>query len=423
METVQSLPDKSAYISVHGRKYSLPTRPTVAVCIDGFDPEYLSQGIADGIIPHLGRFVASGFAVTAKGAMPSFTNPNNLSIITGAPTSAHGVAGNFFLDKESKKEFMLLDDSMLRGTTILKEMASRGVRVAAVTAKDKLRRIIAHGLKPENGAISFSSEKVRDCTMAENGVCDVEEWIGRPAPSQYSGDLSLFVLDAGVKILEEDRADLLYLTLSDFIQHHHAPGSQESNEFMKALDARLGQLTSLGALVAVTGDHGMSDKADEDGKPNVLFLQDVLEDKWGRGVARIICPITDPFVKHHGALGSFVRVHLADNTKVGELLEFCKGLPHVELALDGKSAAETFEMPLDREADIVVIAKDNAVIGSRAAEHDLSSISGHRLRSHGGLSEQEIPLLLSGPVKDQTASKRTAWRNFDIFHLLLNEAA
>ena len=353
--------------------------------------------------------------------MPSFTNPNNLSIITGAPTSAHGIAGNFFLDQKTGEEFMCLDDSLLRGTTILKEMANRGVRVAAVTAKDKLRKIIGHGLSPEKGAICFSSEKVGSCTLAEHGVTDVENWIGRPAPSQYSGDLSLFVLDAGVKILEEGKADLLYLTLSDFIQHHHAPGSKEANEFMRALDSRLGQLTSLGAVVAVTGDHGMSDKADKAGKPNILFLQDVLEENWGKGCARIICPITDPFVKHHGALGSFVRVHLADSTKTAEMLEFCMKLPQVEIALSGKAAAETFEMPLDREGDFIVIARKNAVIGSCATEHDLSNISGHRLRSHGGLSEQDIPLVLSVPAKETSLSRRW-WRNFDAFHLALNEA-
>lgn len=407
---------------MHGRKYALPKRPTVVVCVDGFDPEYLDQGISDGILPNMGRFVQSGFAMTATCAMPSFTNPNNLSIITGAPTAAHGIAGNFFLDKNTKQEFMCLDDSLLRGTTILKELSERGVRVAAVTAKDKLRKIIGHGLQPENGAICFSSEKASACTLAEHGVSDVEKWIGRPTPSQYSGDLSLFVLDAGVKILQEKRADFLYLTLSDFVQHHHAPGSREANDFYNALDDRIGKLADLGALVAITGDHGMSDKADAHGQPNILFLQDRLEDKWGKGCARIICPITDPFVKHHGALGSFVRVHLADSAQANDVLKFCQALPQVEIALLGPAAAETFDMPLDREADLVVIAKKNAVIGSTAAEHDLSSISGHRLRSHGGLSEQAIPLILSGPVKDRDLSA-DGWRNFDAFHLVLNEAA
>lgn len=154
------------------------------------------------------------------------------------------------------------------------------------------------------------------------------------------------------------------------------------------------------------------------------FIEDVMmqcvEEKWGTGAARVICPITDPFVKHHGALGSFVRVHLADSTKTAEILDYCMKLPQVEIALVGKTAAETFEMPLDREGDFIVIARQNAVIGSRADEHDLSNISGHRLRSHGGLSEQDIPLILSVPAKETSLSRRW-WRNFDIFHLALNE--
>jgi phosphonoacetate hydrolase len=143
-----------------------------------------------------------------------------------------------------------------------------GVRVAAVTAKDKLRRILGHGLAG-SGAICFSAKYAGSCSVKENGIDDVEAWVGRAQPSQYSGDLSLFVLDAGIKILEEKRADLLYLTLSDYIQHKHAPGQKESDEFLAALDQRLKDLVDLGAVVAVTGDHGMSDKCLPDGKPNV----------------------------------------------------------------------------------------------------------------------------------------------------------
>lgn len=410
-----------APVEVHNRKYNLPTRPTVVVCVDGFDPEYLTAGIADGIIPNLARYVQGGFAVTAQCAMPSFTNPNNASIVTGAPTAAHGIAGNFFLDKETKQEFMLQDDSLLRGTTILEQMSNRGVRVAAVTAKDKLRKLIGHGLRIGDGAICFSAEKSSTCTIEEHGIMDVEQWIGRPTPSQYSGDLSIFVLDAGVKILEEKKADFLYLTLSDFVQHHNAPHSKASNEFYAALDQRIGKLEELGAIVAITGDHGMSDKADQAGNPNILFLQDILEGKWGKSSARVICPITDPFVKHHGALGSFVRVHLADSQLADEVTAFCADHPAVEVAMGGKAAAEAYDMPFDREGDVVVVSKKNWVIGSSEAEHDLTNIAGHRLRSHGGLSEQDIPLILS--VKSSEApDARPQWRNFDAFHLALNTA-
>jgi phosphonoacetate hydrolase len=411
-------------ITLHGRTYNLPQKPTVVVCVDGFDPEYLEQGIADGIIPNLERFTKSGFHATAKCAMPSLTNPNNVSIITGMPTAVHGISGNFFLDRETKKETMIVDDSLLWGSTILEQMSLRGVRVAAITAKDKLRRIIQHGL-PSDRAICFSSQCAKDCTMAENGIADVEDWVGRPAPSQYSGDLSIYVLDAGVLLLQEKRADLLYLTLSDYIQHKYAPGEKESNEFLAALDRRLGMMIDLGATVAVTGDHGMSHKTNEDGTPNILFLEEALEKKFTKtkGFSRVICPITDPFVRHHGAFGSFVRLYInEESADKDEILDFVRSLPEVKMALTGAEAAAKYEMPLEREGDFVVISKKNAVIGSRKEEHDMSNVTGHSLRSHGGLSEQAIPLLRSTPNKraDDATAAGKSWRNFDIFDLALN---
>ncbi|KAE8452467.1 hypothetical protein EG329_000369 [Mollisiaceae sp. DMI_Dod_QoI] len=410
-------------VQLHGRSYRLPQQPTVIVCVDGFDPEYLEKGCADGILPNLSEFLKSGFHVTAKCAMPSLTNPNNVSIITGVPTSVHGIAGNFYLDKITGKEHMVLDDSLLRGSTILEQMADKGVRVAAITAKDKLRKILNHGLSPSKGAICFSAQAAKSCTEAEHGISDVEKWLGHSAPGQYTGELSLYVLDAGLKLLQENRADLFYLTLSDYIQHKHAPGSQESNEFLQNLDSLLGKFAELGAVVAVTGDHGMSDKSNEDGSPNILFLEDELSAKWPKSGARVICPITDPFVRHHGALGSFVRVHLtgeveADN--IDQMLRHCLSLPQVESAYTGAEAASMFEMPLDREGDLVVIAKENAVIGSRREEHDVSQLQGFRLRSHGGLSEEKIPLIRSTPLLHGDRVEPHAWRNFDVFDVALN---
>lgn len=352
--------------------------------------------------------------------MPSLTNPNNLSIITGFPTSVHGVSGNYYLDKETGQEHMIVDDSMLRGTTILAQMADAGVRVAAITAKDKLRRIIQHGLSPKTGSICFSAQCANECTESEHGIHGVEQWLGKSAPAQYSGELSLFVLDAGLQLLREDRADLFYLTLSDYIQHKHAPRSRDANDFMQAIDNRLGEFVELGAIVAVTGDHGMSDKSDEKGIPNVLFLEDFLHSKWPGCGARVICPISDPFVKHHGALGGFVRVHLAETSAVAEMIKECSKLPEVEVALTGEEAASVLKMPLDREGDMVVISTKEFVIGGRREEHDLSQLGGHRLRSHGGLSEQQVPLLRSTPVESKDLPETKKWRNFGIFDLVLN---
>lgn len=315
---------------------------------------------------------------------------------------------------------MIVNDSMIRGTTILAQMADAGVRVAAITAKDKLRRIIQHGLSPKKGSICFSAQCANECMESEHGIPDVEQWLGQSAPAQYSEELSLFVLDAGLKLLRENRADLFYLTLSDYVQHKHAPRSREASEFMQAIDTRLGEFVKLGAVVSVTGDHGMSDKSDEKGSPNVLFLEDFLHSKWPGCGARVICPISEPFVKHHGALGGFVRVHLAEASTVGEMIKECSKLPGVEVVLTGEEAASVFEMPLDREGDMIVISAKEFVIGGRREEHDLSQLGGHRLRSHGGLSEQQIPLLRSTPIESKDLPETNKWRNLGIFDLVLN---
>ncbi|KAJ6095556.1 hypothetical protein N7486_006302 [Penicillium sp. IBT 16267x] len=405
--------------TLHSKEYHIPTQPTVVVCIDGFDPEYLESGFERGLLPTFKSIVENGFHATAKSCMPSFTNPNNVSIITGAPPSFHGIAGNFFLDRETGEAHMVTDDSLLRGSTLLEQMYQRGVRIAAITAKDKLRKILGHGLK---GAICFSAEYAADCTLEENGIEDVEKWLGQPGPSQYSGELSLFVLDAGIKLLQEKRSDFLYLTLSDYIQHKHAPGSKEADEFMGAIDARLQKLTALAPVVGVTGDHGMSQKSNEAGEPNVIFLEEALNANFGPDASRVICPITDPFVRQHGALGSFVRVYLKDISKLQSMLSFCQSLPEIEEALSREDAAEKYEMPLDREADIVVISKSHVVLGSKEADHDLSQLKDYPLRSHGGLSEQHIPVLVSKPVNTKLASGKS-WRNYDIFDLVLNCSA
>lgn len=411
-----------ASIQLHSRNYKVPHRPCAIICVDGFDPEYLEQGIQDGILPNLARMVKSGFHTTGKVAMPTFTNPNNVSIITGVPTSVHGIAGNFYLDPVTLQERMVLDDTLLRGSTILEQLSLQGVRIAAVTAKDKLRCILQHGLR-DGTTICFSAQYADKCTIEENGIAEVESYVGRPAPSQYSGDLSLFVLDAGIKLLEDDRADVFYLTLSDFIQHKFAPGDNEANAFLQAIDTKIGQLLELGAVVGVTGDHGMSDKCLDDGTPNVLFVQDELEAKFGTDCARVICPITDPFVRHHGALGSFVRIHLPKNRQADRdaMIEYLRKYPQVDFAVDGADAAARWEMPLDREGDIVLVSVKNAVLGATVGEHAMESITDHRLRSHGGLSEQDVPVILSVP-KGSAVGADEHWHNYDIFDLVLNSA-
>jgi len=407
-------------VEVNGRRYRVPERPTVVVCFDGCDPAYIARGLADGILPTIAGLRETGFVGEALAAVPTFTNPNNASIVTGVPPAVHGISGNYYLDRATGEERMITDGAMLRCPTILAAMAEAGVGTAAVTAKDKLRLMLARGLK----GIAFSSEKADRATLAGNGIADVEAMVGRPTPDQYSADLSLFVLDAGIELLERGAAQLLYLSLSDFVQHAHAPGTPEADAFNRAVDERMGRLIGLGATVGVVADHGMNDKSRPDGSPNVVFLEEELARRFGAGAVRVICPITDPFVRHHGALGSFARAYLRNTTDLAALMAASAELPGVELVLDGPTAATRFGLPVDLEGDFVVLGDAGTAIGANAAEHDLAGLAGHRLRSHGGLGEQRVPFIVSRRLRpDYLAGKAGSLRNFDIFDAVLNGVA
>ena len=409
-------------IALNGRTYRLPTRPVVVICADGCDPTYIDAGLAHGVLLTVARWQKTGFYALAEAVMPTFTNPNNLSIVTGASPAVHGIAGNFALDRETGAEIMMTDPAMVRSPTILALMSQHGVPVAAITAKDKLRQMLGHGLDLRQGGICFSSERADRCTRAEHGIDGVEMLVGRAKPDMYSADLSLHVLDAGIRLVEQNRARLLYLSLSDYVQHGHAPDEPEALEFHQALDARMARLEELGCVVAVTADHGMNDKALADGRPHVLFLEDILNAQFGTGAVRVICPITDPFVRHHGALGSFVRIYRRGGTPIATLAEAARALPGVGQVLSRDEAASLYELPYDREADLVVTGDRNTVIGASAAEHDLSALAGHRLRSHGGAGEQTVPFLLSAPLTPDYAAlaQSQRLRNFDVFDFALN---
>jgi phosphonoacetate hydrolase len=391
--------------------------PLVVVCVDGCQHEYITAAVAAGAAPFLGRLLAGGgTCFIADCVMPSFTNPNNLSIVTGVPPSVHGICGNYFFDTERGEEVMMNDPRLLRAGTILAAFSAAGAKVAVITAKDKLRKLLGHRMK----GICFSSEKADQVTLAENGIENVLERVGMPLPSVYSAALSEFVFVAGVKLMERERPDLMYLSTTDYIQHKAAPGTAVANEFYAMIDRNLARLDELGATIVLTADHGMNAKHGRDGQPNVIYLQDNLDAWLGESRARVILPITDPYVVHHGALGSFALVYLAESPASSSVAGKIAALPGIEEVLTRAEAASKFELPPDRIGDLVVVSRLDTVIGTSRGRHDLSGLD-VPLRSHGGVSEQKVPLIVNRGVGLQPASRR--WRNFDAFDLGLNLAA
>lgn len=407
--------------TVNGRTYSPPARPLVAICLDGSADDYFDAALARGRMPVLQRLGVSGWRGFARGAMPSFTNVNNSSIVTGVPPSVHGIGGNFFFDTASGQEVMMNSSKFLRAPTLFPAAQQAGRKVAVVTAKEKLRDIFASGLVgPESPGIAFSSEKAGQARRETHGISEVEALVG-PTPAIYSGDASLYVLRAGVKLIEAGRADFLYLSTTDFMQHKFAPEAPESLDFYAAIDVELGRLLQLGAIVALTADHGMNAKQKADGSPNVVYLESELVRRFGSGF-RVILPITDPYVVHHGALGSFAQVHLpsTDPVQRAEVMAFVSSLPGVTEVLERDVAARLMELPADRMGDVVVCSGRDVVLGRTPDYHDLKAIEGG-LRSHGGRYEEMVPFFVSEPLKPAYQSRaRGDVRNFDLFDFLIN---
>jgi len=356
-----------------------------------------------------------------------------------------------------------------------------------------------------SSAVKFSVEKIDQAAAVNHRISDVLSALDRPIPSIYSPDATLFCLEAGLRLLYIERKTQLdrfkaewhgnslkphhvhrsgvphsippielfggrsfyYLTTTDYVQHKYSPGSVEANSFYAGIDRILGGFHELGAVVGVTSDHGMNDKVHiaifahpdpclltcviavspqtrYDGSPAVVYLESTLQ---AAGFSsRVILPITDPYVVHHGALGSFATVYLdAPPSKVAEppaselshpthlhvptrvdkhrlhaAMSLLRKLPGVYTVLDNHEASKAFDLPSDRIGDIVVIGDEHTALGRSPEFHDLSQVP--HLRSHGGLSETTVPLLINRPLKAEysKALTRGTLRNFSLFDILLN---
>ena len=407
-------------VTVNGRTYAWPSRLVVVVCIDGSEPAYIEKAVAAGRMPFLAGALKTGADLRADCVVPSFTNPNNISIVTGVPPKVHGIAANYFLDRATGEEVMMNEPRFLRAGTIFKAFFDAGARIACVTAKDKLRKLLGHGLDMKSGrVVNFSSEKSDQATEAENGIARADKFTGLPVPDVYSAGLSEFIFAAGVKLLKEFKPDIMYLSTTDYIQHKHAPGTPVADDFYAMMDGYLQKLDAAGAVLALTADHGMNAKHDNKGAPDVIYLQTLLDDWLGAGAARVILPITDPYVVHHGALGSFATVYLRNGAARDKLIVRLKKLDGILAVYSGSDGCREFELPEDRMGDVIVVSGKHKTLGTSVDRHDLTQLK-EPLRSHGGITEQRGPLIVPRPLKGLAKGRR--FRNFDAFDLALNHA-
>ena len=411
----------SSPIEINERQYpGIPSSTAIVICLDGSQKEYFDEASKLNLTPNIDSFKKNGEDLLVNSAIPSFTNPNNISIVTGRPSSVHGICGNFFYTPSTGEEVMMNDPQFLRAPTIFQKYYEQGAKIAIVTAKDKLRKLLSHGLKfNESRAICFSSEKSDQANLSENGIEEVNKWLGMEVPNVYSQGLSEFVMAAGVKILNEFNPNIMYLSTTDFIQHKYAPGDEVANAFYAMFDRYIGQLNVNNNSIIVTADHGMQPKSRSDGSPNAIFLQDILDEALGKNISKVILPITDPYVVHHGALGSFATVYLSDKSKINDAIEQINKIEDIEVVLTNKEGCAQYDLPTDRMGDIICMSSKNSTIGSAEKAHDLSKLK-EPLRSHGGLHEREVPFISNKKINLNDANIKL--NNYDAFYHAISGA-
>ena len=402
-------------MEINNRQYGTQKQTIVGVCMDGTSYPYYEA--AKDVMPNLQRFIKEGSFGMVKSVIPSFTNPNNMAIVTGVPPKINGICGNFYWDTTLQEEVMMNDPKYLKVPTILGQMSKNGKKVAVVTAKDKLRKMLAHHLD----GICFSAEFADQATVAENGIENIESDLmgGKTKPGIYDPYISVYCIEAGAKLLQRQQFDVMYLTTTDFVQHKYAPGDPEANDFLAKIDFWLGELDKLGAIVGVTADHGMQAKTNADGSPKVQFIEELLD---GEGIkSRVILPITDPYVVHHGALGGYATLYLEDKSQLEAAKKYLLNLDGVESVLTNAEAVANYELPEDRIGDLVVLSDAATTLGRTPDWHDLEKVK-EGLRSHGSTHSQEVPMIfnkkLSGAYAEKLASGTA--RNFDLYHFLSN---
>lgn len=352
----------------------------VVVCLDGLAPDYLESVDTPG----WETIAAEGSSGECRCVVPSLTNVNNVSIVTGGFPETHGITGNSYYNPETDELVYMNDPSFLCCETRLQRVAAAGESVAALVAKRKLERIVGRGCE-----VALS---------AEEPPAWIENDVGA-APGIYSGGASRWLLDAALSVLDDASPDVLYVSTTDVVPHKHAPGEPEAQEWVRELDERLGALVDRGVELVATADHGMSHKS------RCVDL-DALLDREGYD-AEVVRLIRDDHTYHHQNLGGAAYVYLRDGA---EDLGWLASVDGVDEVLPAADAADRFRLPTDRIGDAMVLGTRNAVFGP-VEEGTHGEVD---LRSHGSVHEQVVPYV--------TTEDATLEYNVEAFDPLLGAA-
>ena len=336
--------------------------PTVIICIDGLDPEYLEAWD----MPNLEELARKGFHKTGRCMMPSVTNVNNVSLVTANYPETHGICSNYWFDSNLGEGTYLESGKDILAETIFQRARKLECTSILATSKDKLRTLLGNG-----ATITVSSEQPPDWVVSGIG----------PAPDIYSLEVNGWAVEAACYIMSKHPAELVYITTTDYAMHTYGPDHSESRRHLSILDEAIGELVEAhpDITLLVTADHGMSRKS------RLVDLKHVLE---SYGIKANAVPIIkDRYVVHHANLGGSTYVYLQPRD-FAEGLKIIQETQGVENALTREEAVAKFRLLGERIGDIVVMGEKDAVFGD-ATEVEMPP----DLRTHGSTHEGYVPLI------------------------------
>ena len=339
-------------------------KPVILVCLDGCSWEYISSSKG----PNLMGIEQAGTIAHCKSMVPTVTNVNNASILTGEFPKEHGITGNYYFEKSRKSMIYMDSPSFLECKTLLEMASSRGQTTLFLTVKDKLRRLLGRGV-----TTSFSVEKPPAWILKK---------LGSP-PNIYSSNSSVWLIDSALEVLKRRSYDMVFISTTDYVFHKFAPGSEVAREYIGAISEKIGQLGTKDIVVGIVSDHGMNKKRLK------VDLEKLLSER--RLKAKMIPIIKDEYEEHHQNLGGAVYIYLEKRALSSKAAEILRDQDGVEAALTRNEAVRKFHLPTNRIGDLLVLGNVEAVF----SHVDKGLYEDVDVRSHGSLHEQEVPFILN----------------------------
>jgi phosphonoacetate hydrolase len=342
------------------------------ICLDGCAPDYMRKSAT----PNIRSLCSQGRFERGNAMVPTVTNVNNVSLLTGVYPERHGITSNCYYDRERKTEVYMESAQDIRAVTIFEELRQGGKKTALLSVKDKLCTLLNRGAD-----VVLSAENPPSWIVKEIG----------PPPSIYTIEVNAWLLRALGVVLAKQQPCFTYVATTDYVGHKYGPDAQEAHHHMELVDDEVGRIVARfpNLLVCIGADHGMT------GKSRAVNLRLALEKT---GIAAWVIPtVKDRYLPHHSNLSGSAYVFMRDRGEKRKALDLLRGLEGVERVLTESEAISEFHLPTKKVGEFLVLGLEDTVFGEAGEKVEVEM----NIRSHGSLHEREVPLIVHGEGVDR----------------------